>query len=72
MYHMDMRHLISLILYYLGDLTSNTTMLWFNGLGYRFYQKVMLLSCDLDSEGKVWKYVKPNKTKIKKRKKKKS
>lgn len=58
-----MRYLLSLILYYIGDITSRTTMMWFDGLGFRFYQKVMLLSVDLDKEGKIWKHVKQRKKK---------
>jgi len=56
------------MLYIIGDIISITTMTWFNGLGFGLYQKVMLLSCDLDNEGKIWKYVKPNKKKRKKNK----
>lgn len=58
-----MRHFLSLFLYYVGDITSRTIMIWFNGLGFGLYQKVMLLSVDLDKEGKIWKYVKPRKKK---------
>ena len=48
-----------MLLYYIGDIISITTMVWFNGLGFRLYQKVMLLSVDLDKEGKIWKYITP-------------
>lgn len=58
-----MRYLLSLVLYYIGDITSRTTMMWFDGLGFGFYQKVMLLSVDLDKEGKIWKHVKQDKNK---------
>jgi len=53
------------MLYIIGDIISITTMTWFNGLGFGLYQKVMLLSCDLDNEGKIWKYVKPKRKKKK-------
>lgn len=53
-----MRHFLSLLLYYIGDIISITTMVWFNGLGFKLYQRVMLLSVDLDKEGKIWKHVK--------------
>jgi hypothetical protein len=36
-----------------------------NGYGFKFYNKVMLWSVDLDTEGKVWKHVKPKKKKKK-------
>lgn len=61
-----MKHLVSLFLYYIGDIISRTTMVWFNGFGYSVYRYIMLWSCELDNEGKIWKYVKP---KTKKRKK---
>jgi hypothetical protein len=54
-----MRYSLSLLLYYIGDIISLTSMMWFNGLGFKLYQKVMLLSVDLDKEGKIWKHVKP-------------
>ena len=62
-----MKLLFSHILYIIGDIISNTTMRWLNGLGFGLYQKVMLLSVDLDIDGKIWKYVKP-KSKRKKKK----
>ena len=58
-----MRYTLSLILYYIGDIISVTTMQWFNGWGFRVYQKVMLLSVDLDVDGKIWKHVKPKRKK---------
>jgi len=58
-----MRILLSKILYYIGDIISRTTMVWGDGYGYNLYNKVMLWSVDLDTEGKVWKYVKPKKKK---------
>jgi len=54
-----MKHLISLLLYYIGDIISRTTMILGDGYGYKLYNKVMLWSVDLDTEGKVWKYVEP-------------
>lgn len=65
-----MKHSVSLLLYYLGDIISRTTMQWGNGFGYSFYKQVMLWSCELDNEGKIWKYVKPKTKKSKKKKKK--
>jgi hypothetical protein len=62
-----MKHLVSLFLYYVGDMISRTTMFWGNGFGYSIYKQVMLWSCDLDVEGRIWKYVKP-KSKRKKKK----
>ena len=64
-----MKHLVSLFLYHIGDIISRTTMVWGNGFGYSVYRYTMLWSCDLDTEGKIWKYVKPKVKKSKKRKK---
>lgn len=61
-----MKHLISLLLYHIGDFISRTTMVWGNGFGYSIYSKFMLWSCNLDTEGKIWKYVKKAKRKKKK------
>jgi hypothetical protein len=60
-----MRILLSKILYYIGDIISRTTMVLGDGYGYKLYNKVMLWSVDLDTEGKVWKHVKPKKKKKK-------
>lgn len=60
-----MKYLFSYFLYLVGDIISRTTMIWFNGLGFNLYQKVMLWSCDLDIEGKIWKYPKKSKKKKK-------
>jgi hypothetical protein len=38
------------------------------GLGWRLYQKLMLLSVDFDTGFNVWKEVKPRKRKAKKKK----
>jgi len=62
-----MRILLSKILYYIGDIISRTTMVLGDGYGYKLYNKVMLWSVDLDTEGKVWKYVKPKPKKKKKK-----
>lgn len=53
-----MKYYLSLILYYIGDIISRTSMQFGNGFGYSIYRKLMLWSCDLDKEGKIWKYVK--------------
>jgi hypothetical protein len=63
-----MRLVLSKILYYIGDFISRTTMALGNGYGFKLYNKVMLWSVDLDTEGKVWKHVKPKKKKKKKKK----
>lgn len=54
------------ILYYIGDIISETTMVLGNGFGYSVYRQVMLWSCDLDTEAKIWKHVKPKNRKKKK------
>jgi len=53
-----MRHLLSYVLYIIGDLISITIMNWGDGYGYKIYSKVMLWSVDLDKECKIWKRVK--------------
>lgn len=60
-----MKYPLSLILYYIGDIISRTTMQWFNGFGYTIYSKVMNLSVNLDEHDKIWKPVKPIKKKRK-------
>lgn len=62
-----MKLFISKILYYIGDFISLTTMKWGDGYGYSIYRQVMLWSCDLDSDGKIWKYVKQNNNKRRKK-----
>lgn len=62
-----MKHLISLFLYHVGDIISRTTMQVGNGFGYSVYKQVMLWSCNLDSQGKIWKYVKPKTKRFKKK-----
>jgi len=54
---------LSHILYYIGDFISRTLMR--AGIGYPLYNRIMLLSSDLDTEGKLWKTVKPRKKKRK-------
>lgn len=61
-----MKHFMSLVLYHAGDIISKTTMVWINGFGYAVYRQLMLWSCDLDAEGRVWKYVKQSKRKKRK------
>jgi hypothetical protein len=61
-----MKLFLSHILYFLGDIISRTVMQFGRGYGYSIYRQLMLWSCDLDSEGKIWKFVKektPNKHK---------
>jgi len=65
-----MRLFISKILYYIGDAISLTTMKWGNGYGYSIYKQIMLWSCDLDVNGKIWKYVKQKDSKRKKKRNK--
>lgn len=50
-----MKLLLSRLLYFIGDFIS--FFLRFNALSflYPLYRKIMLKSCDLDKEGKVWK-----------------
>ena len=38
-------------------------MFWGDGYGFKIYNKVMLWSVDLDTNGKIWKYVKPKRKK---------
>jgi hypothetical protein len=56
-----MKLLLSRILYVIGDWISITTMRWGDGYGYPLYNKIMLWSVDLDTHGKVWKFVKNKK-----------
>ena len=60
--------LFSHLFYHLGDLISRTTMRWGKGYGYPVYNRLMLLSSDLDTENKLWKNVKPKKKKRSKKK----
>jgi len=60
-----MKLLFSHLFYHAGDLISRTIMRL--GYGYPVYNKLMLWSVDLDSEGKLWKKVKPEKKRRKKK-----
>jgi hypothetical protein len=58
--------ILSKIFYHLGDIVS-VTLLPF-GVGWRLYQKLMLISVNLDTDFKVWKEVKPRKKRKAKKK----
>jgi hypothetical protein len=58
-----MRLVLSYILYIIGDVISRTFMFYGNGYGFKIYNKIMLWSVDLDTEGKIWKHVKPKRKK---------
>ena len=62
-----MKLLLSRIFYVIGDLISITTMRWGDGYGYPLYNKLMLWSVDLDTHGKIWKFVKNKKARNDKR-----
>jgi len=64
-----MKIILSKVLYYVGDLVSR--LLYFNCFSwlYPLYRKIMLLSCDLDRDNKVWKTVNKRKLHDEKRKK---
>jgi len=62
-----MKYYLSLILYHIGDIISDTIMLWGNGFGYSLYRQIMLWSCNLDTKSKIWKNVKKSKTKRKRK-----
>ncbi len=49
-----MRTLFSKILYYVGDLVSKFLYFDFFSWMYPLYRKIMILSSELDKEGKVW------------------
>jgi hypothetical protein len=61
-----MRLLLSYFLYYLGDAISRVTILIGSGCGFRIYNKIMLWSVELDTQGRIWKYVLPKRKKRKK------
>ena len=63
-----MRLALSYILYIVGDIISRTFMFYGNGYGFKVYNRVMLWSVDLDTNGKIWKYVKPKKKNKRKKK----
>tara|TARA_Y100000590_G_scaffold143436_2_gene164803 strand:+ start:57666 stop:57848 length:183 start_codon:yes stop_codon:yes gene_type:complete len=56
-----MKVFLSKILYYIGDFISQFLRLNCFAWLYPLYSKVMLWSCDLDKDGKVWKIVKKRK-----------
>jgi hypothetical protein len=56
-YNIDMKIFLSKILYYIGDIISLTTMQWLNGFGYSIYRICMLWSCELDTDGVIWKHI---------------
>jgi hypothetical protein len=58
--------ILSKIFYYLGDFVSITLLPL--GVGWKLYQKLMLISVDLDTNFDVWKEAKPSKKrKVKKK-----
>lgn len=56
-----MKLTLSYILYLIGDTISRTFISY--SFGFKLYNKVMLWSVDLDTNGKIWKYVKPKRKK---------
>jgi len=58
--------ILSKIFYYLGDFVSITLLPL--GVGWRLYQKLMLISVDLDKNFDVWKEAKPRKKRKAKKK----
>ena len=58
--------ILSKIFYYLGDLVSITLLPL--GVGWKLYQKLMLISVDLDKNFDVWKESKPRKKRKAKKK----
>lgn len=60
-----MKLILSKALYYIGDFISKL-FYWkcfrlLSGLLYPIYSKLMILSSDLDADGKIWKIVKKRK-----------
>lgn len=58
-----MKLVLSYILYVIGDVISRTFMFYGNGYGFKVYNKIMLWSVELDTQGKIWKHVKPKRKK---------
>jgi hypothetical protein len=58
--------ILSKIFYYLGDFVSITLLPL--GVGWKLYQKLMLISVDLDKNFDVWKEAKPSKKRKAKKK----
>jgi hypothetical protein len=61
-----MKLALSRLFYHLGDIVSITLLPL--GVGWNLYQKLMLISVDLDTEFNVWKNVKPKKKRKAKKK----
>jgi hypothetical protein len=57
--------ILSKIFYHLGNIVSVTILPL--GVGWKLYQKLMLISVDLDTNFDVWKEVKQRKTRRKKK-----
>ena len=60
-----MRLLLSYFLYYLGDTISRVAILIGSSYGFKIYNKIMLWSVELDTQGRIWKYVQPKRKKKK-------
>ena len=58
--------ILSKIFYHLGDIVSVTLLPL--GVGWKLYQKLMLISVDLDKNFDVWKEAKPRKKRKAKKK----
>jgi len=58
--------ILSKIFYHLGDFVSITLLPL--GVGWKLYQKLMLISVDLDKNFDVWKEAKPRKKRKAKKK----
>jgi len=54
---MWMKLMISYACYVMGDVMSRTCMCWGDGCGYAWYNRLMLWSVHLDTQGKIWKQV---------------
>lgn len=50
----EMKTMMSYVLYYLGDFVSRFLNIT-NGAVYPLYRRLMLWSCDLDTQGRIWK-----------------
>ena len=62
-----MKFLLSYFFYIIGDIISKTIMFWYNGYGFKIYNKLMLWSVQLDNKGRIWKHIRTKrKGKIKK------
>ena len=55
----QMKIFLAYLLYYLGDFVSKFLTIT-NGRVYPLYSKLILWSCDLDTEGKIWKVLNKN------------